>query len=99
MFAPCQAKRAAASAARRRAFNRSIAAAIATATLVSGCAPATAPLARRDPADPAAKVAAVRYRSTLAPYTRLRPATAAPWGARDGNAAQPPKPDRQEPSR
>jgi hypothetical protein len=94
MFAPTLAKRAAVSAARRCAFRCPIAAAVTAALLLSGCASATPPLAGRDPADPAAKVAPVGYRSTLAPYTRLRPVAPAPWGARDGDASPPPNPDR-----
>lgn len=57
---------------------------------LSGCAPATAPLASADPADPSARVARVGYRSTVAPYSSLRPAAPAPWRERnDGVAPQP----------
>ena len=49
----------------------------------SGCTPATVRVADADPADPAARTAAVSYRSTIAPYTPLRPATPAPWRERN----------------
>lgn len=65
----------------------------AAAGLLSACTPATVPLARQDPADPAAKVAPVRYRSTTAPYTSLRPSTPAPWRERNENAAPQSKQD------
>jgi hypothetical protein len=61
---------------------------------LAGCMPATTAIATADPADPAAKVARVGYRSTIAPYTSLRPATPAPW--RDRNDAATPQP-KQEP--
>lgn len=57
---------------------------------VSGCA---VPLAvnGRDPADPQAKVAAVGYRSTVAPYTSLRPTTPSPWRQQNDSVAPSPK--------
>jgi len=61
---------------------------------LSGCMPAAVPLASADPADPAARVAPVGYRSTIAPYTSLRPATPAPWQERNDSAAPPPKQDQ-----
>jgi hypothetical protein len=64
----------------------------ATALALSGCMPATVPLAGSDPADPAARVARAGYRSTIAPYDSLRPATPAPW--RDRNDSVAPQPDR-----
>jgi hypothetical protein len=59
---------------------------------LSGWMPTTAAQAGADPADPAAKVAPVRYRSTIAPYTGLRPATPAPWRERNDNISPQPKP-------
>jgi hypothetical protein len=56
--------------------------------------PATAPLAGTDPADPSAKIAQVGYRSTIAPYTSLRPSTPVPWRERNDEAAPQPKPER-----
>jgi len=66
---------------------------IATAGLLSACMPATVPLVGRDPADPAAKVAGVGYRSTIAPYASLRPSTPAPWQERNENVTPQPKQD------
>jgi ABC-type amino acid transport substrate-binding protein len=60
------------------------------AGLLASCAPATVPIAAADPADSAAKVAAIGYRSTTAPYTSLRPSTPAPW--RERNGSFPPNP-------
>lgn len=64
------------------------------ALALSGCMPATTQVAAADPADPAAKVAPVRYRSTIAPYSSLRPATPAPWRDRNGAVTPQPKQDR-----
>jgi len=95
MFALLRAKRAAIRTTRgRRRFNGRIAAALAAATLLSACLPVTPPLAGNDPADPAAKVAAVGYRSTIAPYASLRPVTPAPWRKRNDGDAPQPKSDR-----
>ena len=66
----------------------------ALALALSGCMPATTQLAAADPADAAAKVAPVGYRSTIAPYTSLRPATPAPWRDRNDAVAPRPKQDR-----
>src|SRR5436190_1990819 len=64
----------------------------ATALALSGCVPATTQIAGADPADPAAKVPPVGYRSTIAPYSGLRPASPAPW--RDRNEAVTPQPSQ-----
>jgi len=48
----------------------------------------------RDPADPAAKVAGAGYRSTIAPYTRMRPAVPEPWREQNQRVAPSPTPDR-----
>lgn len=66
----------------------------AIALALSGCMPATVPLAGADPADPAAKVARVGYRSAIAPYSSLRPATPAPWHERNDSVTPQPRPDR-----
>lgn len=89
MFALLVAKRAAVRARGRRAVHGRIVAALTAVTCLSGCSPITAPLAGDDPADPAAKVAAVGYRSTVAPYTSLRPVTPTPWRERNGGDAPP----------
>src|SRR3954451_9040760 len=66
----------------------------AAAGWLAACAPATLPIAAANPADPAAKVARVGYRSTMAPYTSLRPSTPAPWRERNGSVAPQPKSDQ-----
>jgi len=68
---------------------------IALAVGVSGCTPATTRMAGADPADPAVPVAGVGYRSTVAPYTTLRPSTPAPWRGRNDDVV--PKPGREQP--
>jgi hypothetical protein len=45
-----------------------------------------------DPADPAARVPATKYRSTLGPYTSLRPVDPLPW--REQNERVAPQPRR-----
>jgi hypothetical protein len=64
----------------------------AAAAALAGCLPATTPASGADPADPAAKVAGVGYRSTIAPYDSLRPTAPAPWRERNDSAAPSPKP-------
>jgi hypothetical protein len=65
---------------------------VVAAGLLAACGPATVPLAGRDPADPAATVAGVDYRSSTAPYRSLRPSTPASWRERNDSVAP-----RQEP--
>ncbi|MBR0831042.1 hypothetical protein JQ596_36600 [Bradyrhizobium manausense] len=89
-----EARPAAVQSARSRhvGFHWPVLATIAIA--LSGCMPATtAPLAQADPADPAAPVKRVGYRSTIAPYSSLRPATPAPWRERN-DSVTPQKQDR-----
>ncbi|QPF90450.1 hypothetical protein [Bradyrhizobium commune] len=83
---------AAASAARGRhvRFYWSLLVAIA----LVGPLPVTASIAGADPADPAAKVARTGYRSVIAPYSRLRPATPASWRERNGAVTPQPKQDK-----
>ena len=64
----------------------------ALAAGLAGCLPATVPALGADPADPAARTAGVDYRSTIAPYTSLRPAASAPWRDRNDGAAPSAKP-------
>jgi hypothetical protein len=79
---------------RHSIFNSAIrGAVIAVAIGANGCTPATTRVADADPADPAARVAGVGYRSTIAPYTALRPSTPAPW--RERNDSVTPKPREQ----
>jgi hypothetical protein len=68
--------------------------AMAAAASLGGCLPATAPLTGADPASPSAKVARVAYRSTIAPYTPMRPSAPAPWRERNDSVAPSPRPDR-----
>jgi hypothetical protein len=88
------AKSVAASAARGRRFPFNWPLLAMFALALSGCMPATTQVAGADPADPAAKVAPVFYRSTIAPYTGLRPATPAPWRDRNDAVTPQPKQDR-----
>ena len=67
--------------------------AVAALTL-GGCIPTTVPLAGADPADSRAKVAGVGYRSTIAPYTGLRPTAPAPWRDQNDRVAPAPKSDQ-----
>ena len=56
--------------------------------VASGCTAAPPePLAGARPDDPGAPVAAVRYRSTTAPYTRHRPVAPAPWDEQNKRVA------------
>lgn len=88
------ARLAAAHPARRRHFGFHWPALATIAIALSGCMPTTTrPIAHADPADPAAPVARASYRSTIAPYSSLRPATPAPWGERN-DSVTPRKPDR-----
>jgi hypothetical protein len=83
-----------ASAALFKTCFRVFAAVAAAALTLGGCLPTTAPLAGADPADPGARVASVGYRSTIAPYTGLRPTTPSPWREQNDRVAPAPKPDR-----
>lgn len=67
--------------------------AVAAVTL-GGCMPATVPLIGADPADPRVKVAGVGYRSTIAPYTSLRPTAPAPWRQQNERVTPAPKSGR-----
>ncbi|MBI5262115.1 MAG: hypothetical protein HY852_09910 [Bradyrhizobium sp.] len=97
MLTRCGARFVAVGSARGRHFRFNwpmwAAAAVAAAAL-AGCMPATVPLVGADPADPAARVARVGYRSTIAPYTSLRPATPVPWRERNDSVSPQHKPDR-----
>jgi hypothetical protein len=56
--------------------------------------PRTVPLVGADPADPTVKVAGVGYRSTIAPYTSLRPTVPRSWRELNERVAPTPKSDR-----
>ena len=81
-----------------RIFRTAISGAVIAMTVAaSGCTPATTRVAAADPADPAARIAGVGYRSTIAPYTAIRPSTPTPWRERNDSVAPQPKPGREQP--
>jgi hypothetical protein len=61
--------------------------ALALALLVAGCARAPSTPFAADPSDPEARVPAVSYRPTVAPYTRQRPVDPAPWREQNDRVA------------
>jgi hypothetical protein len=70
---------------------RTLAGIVVTTLTLAGCMPTTVPLAGADPADPGAKVAGVGYRSTIAPYTSLRPTAPSSWREQNDRVAPAPK--------
>ncbi|EKS28387.1 MAG: hypothetical protein J0G33_05615 [Afipia felis] len=78
----------------RKIFGRTLRAfagvALAAMTL-GGCTVPTGPLVGADPADAGAKVAGVGYRSTIAPYTSLRPTTPTGWAEQNQRVTPSPK--------
>ena len=88
------AKSAAASAARGGHFRFNWPLLAAATLALSGCMPVTTSVAGADPADSTARVARVDYRSTVEPYTSLRPAAPAPWRERNDAVTPQPKQDR-----
>ena len=94
MFAQMEAMIAAVRSVAARAFDTlplSIATISAGALMLGGCMPTTVPLLGADPSDPSAKVAAVGYRSTVAPYTGLRPVTPSSWKGQNDSVTPSPK--------
>jgi hypothetical protein len=77
-----------------RSGSRTFVAMAIVAVTLGGCMPATGPLAAADPADPGARVAGTGYRSTIAPYTRLRPTAPSSWREQNDRVAPAAKPDR-----
>ena len=71
-----------------------LAAMTAASMALGGCMPVTASLAGADPADPGTKVAGVGYRSTVAPYSSLRPVAPSSWREQNERAAPVPKSGR-----
>lgn len=63
-----------------------LAAAVAATLALGGCLPVTAPL-RADPADPSVPVAPMSYRSTVAPYTSMRPVSPSAWRQRNDDVS------------
>jgi len=73
---------------------RTLAGVVVATLMLGGCLPTAAPLAAADPADPGARVAGVGYRSTIAPYTSLRPTAPSSWREQNDRVAPTPKPDQ-----
>ena len=71
--------------------SRTFAGMVATAFTLGGCIPTAVPLAGADPADPGARVAGAGYRSTIAPYTSLRPTAPSSWREQNDRVAPAPK--------
>jgi hypothetical protein len=70
---------------------RAVSGITAAALVLSGCVPATVSLVGADPADPGAGVARASYRSTVAPYTSLRPTAPSSWQQQNERVAPAPK--------
>jgi hypothetical protein len=95
MLAQLEAKLAAVCSVAGKLFDirlRGLAAMTAAGMALGGCMPTTVPLAGADPADPGAKVAGVGYRSTVPPYTSLRPVAPSSWREQNDRVAPAPKP-------
>ncbi len=73
---------------------RTFAGMTAAALMLGGCMPTPVPLAGADPADPGARVSSAGYRSTIAPYTILRPSAPSSWREQNDRAAPAPTSDR-----
>lgn len=68
----------------------------AAAMTLGGCAtPPPSPLVGADPANPAAKVAGIGYRSTVAPYSSLRPTMPSGWKEQNQRVTPSPKSGHQ----
>nr|WP_063779913.1 hypothetical protein [Bradyrhizobium pachyrhizi] len=71
-------------------FLSRMAAVILTSAPLAGCMADGRPVAvAGDPANPAAGTAGVGYRSTIAPYSSLRPSTPLPWRERNDGVTPP----------
>ena len=73
---------------------QTLAGVVVTSFTLGGCMPTAVPLAGADPADPAARVAGAGYRSTIAPYTSLRPTAPSSWREQNDRVAPAPKSDQ-----
>lgn len=74
----------------RRVIARRAVLGLLVGPLLAGCV-TTVPLVGADPADPGARVAGVGYRSTIAPYVSLRPASPVGWKDQNQRVAPTPK--------
>lgn len=79
---------------KRRRFGILLGGVAFAAVTLGGCVRASVPLIGPDPADPSVKVARVGYRSTIAPYTSLRPTAPAPWRQQNERVTPAPKSGR-----
>ena len=70
---------------------RTIAGMAVSALALGGCMQTGAPLAGPDPADPNVRVAAVGYRSGIAPYIRMRPTAPSGWKEQNRRVTPSPK--------
>ena len=73
---------------------QTLAGVVVTSFTLGGCMPTPVPLAGADPADPGARVAGAGYRSTIAPYTSLRPTAPSSWREQNDRVAPAPKSDQ-----
>jgi hypothetical protein len=64
---------------------------VSVALLIAGCSSLPADERAMVVADPATPVGAVGYRSTIGPYTSLRPVDPAPWRELNDRVAPAPK--------
>jgi hypothetical protein len=87
MHSQLEAGRAAMAAAALCRLLRPVVLPALAAAALGGCLPTAPLLSGADPADPGVKVAGVGYRSTIAPYSSLRPATPASWRGQSGRGA------------
>lgn len=71
-----------------------LAVAIAVASLAGCMADSRPVVGAADPADPSAGRGGVFYRSTIAPYTSMRPTMPAPWRERNEGVTPPTKPEQ-----
>jgi hypothetical protein len=67
---------------------------VVTSFTLGGCIPTAVPLAGANPADLGARVAGVGYRSTIAPYSSLRPTAPSSWREQNERVTPVPKSDQ-----
>ena len=75
---------------KRLAQLRNPALALIPAAVLTGCVEIAPPLAGPDPADPGARIRGASYRSTVAPYISLRPASPVGWKEQNQSVTPPP---------
>ena len=72
-------------------FGAILAIVVAVSVATAGAESAAARTVGADPADPAARTAAIGYRSTIAPYTSMRPSQPSLWRERNEKVTPSPK--------